>query len=71
MGGQFLLQGIFPTQGSNPSPELGWDVDFFFLFLFFCFTTEPPRKPFYQFLLLLISHAGLEPIKSSFTPRNK
>ena len=35
MGCHFLLQGIFPTQGSNLSPAL---VGGFF-------TTEPPGKP--------------------------
>ena len=36
VGCHFLLQGIFPTQGSNPvSPALAGRF----------FTTEPPRKP--------------------------
>ena len=35
MGSHFLLQGIFPTQGSNTSPAFaGW-----------CFITEPPGEP--------------------------
>ena len=34
-GCHFLLQGIFPTQGSNPC-LLSWQGDF---------TTEPPGKP--------------------------
>ena len=40
VGCQFLLQGIFPTQGSNLC-LLHWQADFFFFFL----TTEPPGKP--------------------------
>ena len=35
VGCHFLLQGIFPTQGSNP-PLLHWQEDFF--------TTAPPGK---------------------------
>ena len=35
-GCHFLLQGIFPTQGSNP-PFLHWQAD--------SSTTEPPGKP--------------------------
>ena len=38
MGFDFLLQGIFPTQGSSPS-LLHRQADFFF------FTTEPLGKP--------------------------
>ena len=39
MGRSFLLQGIFPIQGSNPhlSHLLPWQVGFF--------TTEPPQGP--------------------------
>ena len=40
VGCHFLLQGIFPTQGSNLSLLL-WQADFFFFFFNF-FTTEPP-----------------------------
>ena len=36
VGCHFLLQGIFPTQGSNSSPVLAGRF----------FTTEPPGKPF-------------------------
>ena len=36
MGCHFLLQGIFPTQGSNPC-LLHWQAD--------SFTNESPRKP--------------------------
>ena len=36
MGCRFLLQGISPTQGSNPHP-LQWQED--------SSTTEPPGKP--------------------------
>ena len=36
--GHYLLQEIFPTQGSNPH-LLHLQVDFFF-------TTEPPGKPY-------------------------
>ena len=35
LGCHFLLQGIFPNQGSNPSPVLTGRF----------FTTEPPGKP--------------------------
>ena len=44
VGCYFLLQGIFPPQGSNPRLLclLHWQVDFFF---FFFFTTVPPGKP--------------------------
>ena len=35
VGCHFLLQGIFPTQGSNPSPALAGGF----------FTAEPPGKP--------------------------
>ena len=48
VGCHFLLQGIFPTHGSNPgiepgSPSLEADA----------LTSEPPGKPFnYEFLLI-------------------
>ena len=35
VGCHFLLQGIFPTQGSNPSPALAGGF----------FTAKPPGKP--------------------------
>ena len=35
VGCHFLLQGIFPTQGSNPSPALQADT----------LPSEPPGKP--------------------------
>ena len=42
MGCHFLLQGIFPTQGSNPHPRclLHWQVD--------CLPLAPPGKPYNQ-----------------------
>ena len=59
--------GELPDPGIKPISCIGMCV----FFCFFFFTTEPPGKPFYQFLLLLISHDGLEAIKGSFTARNK
>ena len=43
VGYDFLLQGIFPTQGSNPCLFclLPWQVDSFFFFLGGFFTTVP------------------------------
>ena len=43
VGYHFLLQGTFPTQGSNShfSSLLHWQLDFFFFF----FTTAPSGKP--------------------------
>ena len=50
MGGHFLLQGIFPTQGSNPH-LLHWQAD--------SFTTEPPGKVghcvFYELSTLILT----------------
>ena len=46
VGCPFLLQGIFPTQESNPC-LLHWQAD--------SLLSEPPGKPFYTILNMLFS----------------
>ena len=62
MGCHFLLQGIFPTQGSNPH-LLHWQAD--------SFTTEPPGKPGGCIYTMAISKPTnkdfISPSKSQFT----
>ena len=47
VGCHFLLQGIFPTKGSN-SHLLHWQADFFFFL-----TTEPPGKSLKLYFYLI------------------
>ena len=57
MGCNYFLQGIFSTQGLNPSLLclLHQQVDFFLsFFFFFLLTTEPPGKP-KKFIMALLN----------------
>ena len=66
VGCHSLLQGIFPTQGSNPG-LLHWQADVYFFFLF---TTEPPGKPLKDLQFLLYEKPMTELILNFHTVQN-